>query len=62
VTHVAWRSQPPDEAAEPKDEAAQPKDGAPSEDAEVVDLTKQRFLGWVKGMFGGGKTPPPEDD
>lgn len=31
---------------------------APEEDAEVVDLTKQRLLGWLKGMFGGEKRPP----
>ena len=52
---MAWRSQPPDEIPEPSEEA-------PPEDAEVVDLTKQRFLGWVKGMFGGRKTLPPDED
>ena len=51
MAHVAWRSQPPDEAAE------EPTPGAPDEDAEVVDLTKQRLLGWLKGMFGGQKPP-----
>ena len=29
-----------------------------TEEAEVVDLTKQRLLGWLKGMFGGEKKPP----
>ena len=46
MANLAWRAQPPDESA---DEQAE----APAEDAEVVDLTKQRLLGWVKGMFGG---------
>jgi hypothetical protein len=55
VAHLAWRSQPPDEAAE------EPTADAPDEDAEVVDLTKQRLLGWLKGMFGGQK-PPPGDE
>jgi hypothetical protein len=32
---------------------------AQEEDAEVVDLTKQRLLGWLKGMFGGQKKAPP---
>ena len=26
----------------------------------VVDLTRQRLLGWLKGMFGGDK--PPSDE
>jgi hypothetical protein len=55
VTHLAWRAQPPDEPAEELREA-------PEEDAEVVDLTRQRLLGWVKGMFGGSKQQPPERD
>jgi hypothetical protein len=56
VANLAWRAQPPDESA---DEQAE----APAEDAEVVDLTKQRLLGWVKGMFGGkSKTQPPSDE
>jgi hypothetical protein len=54
VAHLAWRSQPPDEAAE------EPTADAPDEDAEVVDLTKQRLLGWLKGMFG--QQPPPGDE
>lgn len=33
----------------------------PDEDAEVVDLTKQRLLGWLKGMFGGQKRPPHDE-
>jgi hypothetical protein len=52
VAHLAWQSGPPDEAS---DEAAA---DTPEEDAEVVDLTKQRLLGWLKGMFGGQKRPP----
>ena len=55
MAHVAWRSQPPDEAAE------EPTADAPDGDAEVVDLTKQRLLGWLKGMFGGQK-PPTGDE
>ena len=55
MAHVAWRSQPPDEAAE------EPTADAPDEEAEVVDLTKQRLLGWLKGMFGGQK-PPTGDE
>jgi DMSO/TMAO reductase YedYZ molybdopterin-dependent catalytic subunit len=56
VANVAWQTQPPDEAGEPTDEA-------PAEDAEVVDLTRQRFLGWVRGMFGGkGTNLPPRDE
>ena len=56
MANLAWRAQPPDESA---DEQAE----APAEDAEVVDLTKQRLLGWVKGMFGGkSKTQPPTDE
>ncbi len=54
VAHLAWRAQPPDEASD--EPAAEDTD----EDAEVVDLTKQRLLGWLKGMFGGGKQPPDE--
>jgi hypothetical protein len=55
VAHLAWRSQPPDEAAE------EPTADAPDEDAEVVDLTKQRLLGWLRGMFGGERQPPPDE-
>lgn len=55
VAHMAWRAQPPDEAAE------EPGGEAENEDAEVVDLTKQRLLGWLKGMFGGDKPPRDED-
>jgi hypothetical protein len=54
VAHLAWRAQPPDET--PDEPAAE----AEGEDAEVVDLTKQRLLGWLKGMFGGDK--PPSDE
>jgi hypothetical protein len=54
VSNVAWRAQPPDDAS---DEAAA---DAQDEDAEVVDLTKQRLLGWRRGMFGGDK--PPSDE
>jgi hypothetical protein len=55
VANLAWRSQPPDEPANEPVET-------PEEEAEVVDLTKQRLLGWVKGMFGGeGMKPPPGD-
>jgi hypothetical protein len=53
VANLAWRSQPPDESADEQVEAAE-------EDAEVVDLTKQRLLGWVRGMFGGRKQPPDD--
>jgi hypothetical protein len=55
VAQLAWRSQPPDEPAEEQAET-------PAEDAEVVDLTKQRLLGWVKGMFGGRKRKSPAED
>ena len=51
MAHVAWQSGPPDEA--PNDSVAE----AEGESAEVVDLTKQRLLGWLKGMFGGQKQP-----
>ena len=34
---------------------------AQDEDAEVVDLTKQRLLGWLKGMFGAQKQPPRDE-
>ena len=54
MAHLAWRSQPPDEAPE------EPTADTPEEDAEVVDFTKQRLLGWLKGMFGGQKRPPGE--
>ena len=53
MANLAWRAQPPDESSdEPAAEA--------EEDAEVVDLTKQRLLGWLKGMFGGDKSPPED--
>ena len=55
MAQLAWRSQPPDEASE------DPKADTPEEDAEVVDLTKQRLLGWLKGMFGGQKQPPDNE-
>jgi hypothetical protein len=55
VSNVAWRAQPPDEAP---DEPVQARE----DDAEVVDLTRQRLVGWVKGMFGGKKKQPPERD
>jgi hypothetical protein len=56
VTHVAWRAQPPDE---PSDE--RPYE-ATNEEAEVLDLSKQRLLGWFRGMFGGDKSPQPSRD
>ena len=52
MAHLAWRSQPPEESADDQAET-------PQEDAEVVDLAKQRLIGWVKGMFGGKKKEPP---
>jgi hypothetical protein len=52
VSNAAWRAQPPDDASE------EPVEGQ-EDDAEVVDLTRQRLLGWLKGMFGGEK--PPSD-
>jgi len=55
VAHVAWRAQPPNEAPD------EPAGEAQEDDAEVVDLTKQRLLGWLKGMFGGEKQPPPDE-
>ena len=51
MANLAWRAQPPDEASD------EPTPEAKSEDAEVVDLTKQRLLGWLKGMFGSDKPP-----
>ena len=54
MANLAWQSGPPEEA--PEGPAAE----ANEEDAEVVDLTKQRLLGWLKGMFGGDK--PPNDE
>ena len=56
MAHLAWQSGPPDDASE---EAA--ATDAPEEDADVVDLTKQRLLGWLKGMFGGPKRPPADE-
>jgi len=55
VAQLAWRSQPPEEPAQEPGEPVE-------EDAEVVDLTKQRLLGWVKGMFGGKDRKPPAND
>jgi hypothetical protein len=52
---LAWRAQPPDEPADERSDSV-------DEDAEVVDLTKQRLLGWLKGMFGGPKPEAPEDE
>jgi hypothetical protein len=52
VANLAWRAQPPDEASDELATEAQ------DEGAEVVDLTRQRLLGWLKGMFGGEKRPP----
>jgi hypothetical protein len=52
VSNVAWRAQPPDDASD------EPVEGQ-EDDAEVVDLTRQRLLGWLKGMFGGDK---PQSD
>ena len=51
VANLAWRAQPPGESSD------EPAAEAEKEDAEVVDLTKQRLLGWLKGMFGGDKSP-----
>lgn len=56
MAQVAWRAQPPDEPSERPYEA-------PNEEAEVLDLSKQRLLGWLRGMFGGEKRPqPPRDE
>jgi hypothetical protein len=55
VSNVAWRAQPPDEASDEPVEVQE-------DDAEIVDLTKQRLLGWVKGMFGGKKQPSARDE
>jgi len=52
MAHVAWQSGPPDEASD------EPAAESEEESAEVVDLTKQRLLGWLRGMFGGEKRPP----
>ena len=52
MSNVAWRAQPPDDASDEPVESQQ-------DDAEVVDLTRQRLLGWLKGMFGGDK---PQSD
>ena len=56
MAHLAWQSQPPDEASD------EPTDDSQDEEAEVVDLTKQRLLGWLKGMFGSEKKQPPPDE
>jgi hypothetical protein len=58
VAHLAWRAQPPDEPAEERPEET-------DEEAEVVDLGRQRLLGWLRGMFGGSPKPdrpPPDED
>ena len=55
MAQLAWRSQPPEEPAQEPGEATE-------EEAEVVDLTRQRLLGWVKGMFGGQGSKPSADD
>jgi hypothetical protein len=55
VSHLAWRAQPPDESADQPSEK-------PDEDAEVVDLTKQRLLGWLKGLFGTGTDEPSREE
>ena len=52
MSNVAWRAQPPDDASD------EPVEGQ-EDNAEVVDLTRQRLLGWLKGMFGGDK---PQSD
>ena len=52
MSNVAWRAQPPEDASD------EPVEGQ-EDDAEVVDLTRQRLLGWLKGMFGGDK---PQSD
>lgn len=54
MAHLASRSQPPEEPAR---EPGEPDE----EDAEVVDLSKQRLLGWVRGMFGGKDRKPSDD-
>ena len=54
MANLAWRAQPPEETSD------EPAAEAENEDAEVVDLTKQRLLGWLKGMFGGDKSPPDD--
>jgi len=55
VSHLAWKAQPPDESSEDRADVS-------DEEAEVVDLSKQRLLGWVKGMFGGSKRRTPSED
>lgn len=52
MSNVAWQAQPPEDASD------EPVEGQ-EDDAEVVDLTRQRLLGWLKGMFGGDK---PQSD
>jgi hypothetical protein len=54
VAHLAWQSGPSDEPSET------PTTETPEKEAEVVDLTKQRLLGWLKGMFGSQKRPPSD--
>jgi hypothetical protein len=56
VADLASRAQPPDEASD------EPIGDSEGKDAEVVDLTHQRLLGWLKGMFGGEKKQPPRDE
>jgi hypothetical protein len=56
VAELASHAQPPDEVSD--EPIGDPED----RDAEVVDLTHQRLLGWLKGMFGGEKKQPPRDE
>ena len=50
MSNVAWRAQPPDDASD------EPVEGQ-EDDAEVVDLTRQRLRGGLTALFGG-HTPP----
>jgi hypothetical protein len=56
MADLASHAQPPDEAAD------EPIGDSEDKDAEVVDLTHQRLLGWLKGTFGGEKRQPPRDE
>jgi hypothetical protein len=56
VADLASRAQPPGEAPD------EPIGDSEDRDAEVVDLTHQRLLGWLKGMFGSEKKRPPRDE
>lgn len=56
MADLASRAQPPDEASD------EPIGDSEGKDAEVVDLTHQRLLGWLKGMFGSEKKQPPPDE